>query len=127
MSHWILVGDEVRILSKDELLNVLKDPPVGSLIYVKSSGRKYGFLRALRFASTRTHAAICGEDEGLVIVQRSWLSRLVNLAVKAYSTFKRKEALLEGCRASDWLNRELCEEVEKVRGDPAWRIVVRAL
>ncbi len=52
---------------------------------------------------------------------------LVGLAREAYNTFKKKATLLEGCDTSDWIHEELCEKVEQVRGELAWRIVVRAL
>jgi hypothetical protein len=38
-SNWVLVGDELKVLSKSELLNILLNPPEHSVIYVKSSGR----------------------------------------------------------------------------------------
>jgi hypothetical protein len=71
--------------------------------------------------------ALCGEDEGLVLVERGKLRQLVELAQRAYKTLKRKEELLNGCSTSSWVYEELCKLVEEVRGDPAWRIVVRAL
>ena len=126
-SHWILVGDDVKLLTKEELLKVLEDPPIGSLIYVKSAGRKYSFLRALRFASTNTMVALCGEDEGVVFVPRDRLSYLVKLARDAYNTLRRKTSLLEGCGTGEWVYEDLCREIEQVRGELAWRIVVRAL
>jgi hypothetical protein len=126
-SHWVLTGDEVRTLSKEELMKVLEDPPIGSLIYVKSAGRKYGFLRALRFASTSTLAALAGEDEGAVLVPRERRKQLISLAKEAYNTFKKKTPLLEGCSTNDWVYKELCERIERVRGEMAWRLVVRAL
>jgi len=126
-SNWVLVGDEVRKLSKSELLGVLLDPPEHSVIYVKSGGRKYGFLRCLKHASTKTVVALCGEDEGLVLVERGRLRQLVELAQRAYNALKRKEELLSGCSTSNWVYEELCKLIEGVRGDPAWRVVVRAL
>jgi hypothetical protein len=126
-SHWILIGDEVKTLNKEELLKALEDPPTNSLIYVKSSGRKYGFLHALRFVSTNTVVALAGEEEGAVLVPRERLKYLIGLAKEAYNTFKKKAPLLEGCDTSDWAHEELCEKVEQVRGELAWRIVVRAL
>jgi len=126
-SHWILTGDEVKTLDKGELLKVLEDPPTNSLIYIKSAGRKYGFLHALRFTSTSTIVALAGEDEGTVLVPRERLRYLIGLAKEAYNTFKKKTPLLEGCSPNDWTHRELCEQIERVRGEMAWRAVVRAL
>ena len=123
----MLVGDELRALSKSELLDILLNPPEHSVIYVKSSGRKYGFLKCLKHASTKTVAALCGEDEGLVLIERSRLRQLVELAQRAYSVLKKKEDLLSGCSTSNWVYEELCKLIEEVRGEPAWRIVVRAL
>jgi len=117
----------VKTLSKEELMKVLEDPPTNSLIYVKSAGRKYGFLHALRFTSTNTMVALAGEDEGTVIVTRERLKYLISLAREAYNVFKKKTPLLEGCDINDWMHKELCEKVERVRGEMAWRIVVRAL
>ena len=126
-SNWVLVGDELRALSKSELLDILLNPPEHSVIYVKSSGRKYGFLKCLKHASTKTVIALCGEDEGLVLIERSRLRQLVELAQRAYSVLKKKEDLLSGCSTSNWVYEELCKLIEEVRGEPAWRIVVRAL
>jgi hypothetical protein len=126
-SHWMLVGDDVRLLSKEELLSVFENPLPGSLIYVKSAGRKYGFLRALRFVSANSMVVLCGEDEGVVFVPRDRLGYLVKLAKEAYGMLKRKTPLIEGCSASDWVYEDLCREIEQVRGELAWRIVVRAL
>jgi hypothetical protein len=126
-SHWLLIGNEIKQLSKEELLNILTNPPDDSLVYVKSSGRKYGFLKGLKYSSTKTIAVLCGEDEGLVFVEKNKLKQLVELAQRAYKVLKRKEELLNGCSASSWVHEELCKCVEKVRGDPVWRIVVRAL
>jgi hypothetical protein len=128
MSYWVLVGDEVRILSsKEELLKVLQDVPVDSLVYVRSSGRKHGFINCLRFRSSERLVVICGEDEGLLFTTRERLSKLVDLAVKAYSVLKRKSSLLEGCDTLEWRYEHICRMVEEVRGDPVWRIVIRAL
>jgi hypothetical protein len=128
MSNWVLVGDEVRVLgSKEELLKLLQDVPVGSLIYVRSSGRKHGFIRCLRFRSSERLVALCGEDEGLQLTTKERLSELVGLAVKAYSVLKRKSSLLEGCDTLEWRYEDVCRAIEGVRGDPVWRIVVRAL
>jgi len=126
-SHWILTRDEIRTLSKEELMKVLEDPPINSLIYIKSTGRKYGFLHALRFASTSTMVALAGEDEGAILVPRERLKYLISLAKEAYNTFKKKTPLLEGCNPNDWVHRELCDQIERVRGEMTWRVVVRAL
>ncbi len=127
-SHWVLVGDEVRLLgSKEELLKILQDVPVDSLVYVKSSGRKHGFIKCLRFRSSERLIALCGEDEGLQLTTRERLSELVSLAVKAYSVLKRKSSLLEGCSTPEWQYEDVCRMIEGVRGDPVWKIVVRAL
>jgi hypothetical protein len=126
-SNWVLVNNEFKVLDKKELLSVLRDPPVGSLVYVKSSGKKYGFLRCMRFASTKSYVALCGEDEGLVIIARGRLAKLVDLAVEAYKKFRKKSVLLDGCSPSEWVYEDLCKRVEEAGGDPTWRIVVRAL
>jgi hypothetical protein len=126
-SHWILVDGRVEILDKQRLVEVLRDPPVGSLIYVKSVGRKHGFVRALRYASTMSMVTLCGEDEGPILVPRERLRYLVDLAEGAYKALKRKGALLEGCDAREWIHENLCREIETVRGEPAWRVIVRAL
>jgi len=127
-SHWILREDgAVEVLTRERLLEVLRDPPVGSLVYVRSGGRRHGFVRALRFSSSRTLAAICGEDEGVLLVPRGRLRELVDLAKEVYAVLKRKGALLEGCSASEWRHEDLCRRVEGVRGDPLWRVIVRAL
>ena len=123
----MLVGDELKVLSKEELLNILQNPPERSLIYVKSGGRRYGFLRGLKYMTTKNVVVLCGEDEGVVFVERNKLKQLVELAKKAYSVLGRKRDLLCGCSVGNWAHKELCEEIEKVRGDPAWGIVVRAL
>ena len=126
-SHWILVDGRVELLDKVRLLEVLRDPPEGSLVYVRSGGRRHGFIRALRYASTKSIAAVCGEDEGPILIPRERLRHLVELAERAYRALRRKGALLEGCNVREWVHEELCREVEAVRGDPAWRVVVRAL
>ncbi|MCI4407510.1 MAG: hypothetical protein JHC26_00325 [Thermofilum sp.] len=126
-NSWLLVGDEARLLGKSEVLDVLRNPPPGSVVYVKSTGRKYGFLEALRFASTESVAVVAGEDEGYILVPRQRLTAMVDFAVDAYRTLKRKAALLDGCSTSEWVHEELCRKIEEVRGDPLWRIVVRAL
>ena len=127
-SNWLLLADgNVELLTKEELLKALRDPPVGSLIYVRAGGRRHGFIRALRFSSTSSLVAICGEDEGVILAPRDRLRRLLDLAVRAYERLKRKAPLLEGCEARDWLHEDICKEVEEVRGDPLWRVIVRAL
>jgi hypothetical protein len=126
-SNWVLVSSEFRVLDKKELLSVLRSPPVASLIYVKSGGKKYGFLRCMRFTSTKSCAALCGEDEGPVIIAKDRLATLVDLAVEAYKKLKKKSVLLDGCSPNEWVCEDLCRRIEEVRGDPAWRIVVRAL
>jgi hypothetical protein len=127
-SHWILVGDVIRILSsKEELLRLMQEVPIDSLIYIKSSGRKHGFIKCLRFRSSERLVALCGEDEGLQLTTRERLSELVSLATKAYNVLKRKSSLLEGCDILEWRYEDICRAVEEVRGDPVWKIVVRAL
>ena len=126
-SHWILVDGRVEVLDKARLLEVLRDPPEGSLVYVRNGGRRHGFIRALRYASTKSIAALCGEDEGPILVPRERLRYLVELAEKAYRALKRKSALLNGCSVREWIHEDLCREIEVVRGDPAWRVISRAL
>jgi hypothetical protein len=126
-SHWVLVNGKVEVLDKAKLLEVLRNPPEGSLVYVKSGGRKHGFVRALRYASTKSIAAICGEDEGPILVPCERLRYLVELAERAYRALKRKGALLEGCSTKEWVHEDLCREIEVARGEPAWRAIVRAL
>jgi len=125
--NWAIVGDEVGILDKKQLFKMVSDPPVNSLIYVKSSGRKMGFLRCLRYASSKTMVALCGEDEGPVIVDRQRLRHVLSIAYEAYNTFKRKKTLLEGCSPREWEHHDLCMKIESMRGDPLWQILVRVL
>jgi len=127
-SHWILrEGGGIELLTRERLLEVLRDPPVGSLVYVRSSGKRHGFVRALRYRSSSRFAAVCGEEEGALLVERERLRELVELAERALSALKRKRALLEGCSPSEWVHEELCRKIEEVRGDPLWRVVARAL
>jgi hypothetical protein len=126
-SHWVLADGKVEVLDREKLLEVLRDPPEGSLVYVRSGGRKHSFVRALRYASTKSIAALCGEDEGPILVPRERLRYLVELAERAYGALKRKGALLEGCSAREWVHEDLCREIEMVRGEPVWRVIVRAL
>ena len=126
-SNWLLVGDEFRLLGREELLGALRDPPVNSLIYVKSSGRRYGFLRCMRLRSSKSAAVVCGEDEGPITVPRERLARVLDDAVAAYRVLKRKSALVNGCSPIEWVHEDACRAVEEHRGDPVWAVVVRAL
>ena len=125
--HFILEGDIPRELRKEELLKAMLAQPPGSLIYVKSMGRRLGMLSCLRFAATGRYAALCGEDEGFVYMDRALLARLAKLAQTAVETFRRKSVLTEGCGAGDWRHRELCEGIERWRRDPGWSILARAV
>jgi hypothetical protein len=125
--HFILVGDASRELKREELLKAMLTQPPNSLIYVKNMGRRLGMLSCLRFSATEKFAALCGEDEGFVYVDRARLSKLVDLAQTAVETLRRKTALVEGCRAGEWAHRELCEEVERWRRSPVMSILARAV
>jgi hypothetical protein len=125
--HFILVGDTPRELRREELLRTILTQPPGSLIYVKNMGRKLGMLPCLRFTATEKFAALCGEDEGFVYVDRATLTKLVDLAQAAVKTFKKKSVLREGCRTEDWRHRELCEEVERWRVSAVWSILARVV
>ncbi|MFZ8842169.1 MAG: hypothetical protein ACO2PM_25215 [Pyrobaculum sp.] len=125
--HFILVSDTPRELRREELLKSILTQPPGSLIYVKSMGRKLGMLSCLRFSATEKFAALCGEEEGFVYVDRNRLSELAKLAQTAVETFRRKTALAEGCRAEEWAHRELCEAVERWRRSTVWSILARAV
>ena len=125
--HFILEGDVPRELRREELLKTMLAQPPGSLIYVKNVGRKLGMLSCLRYVATAKFAALCGEDEGFVYVDRNRLSKLAELAQTAAAAFRRRSVLTEGCRAGEWARRELCEEVERWRRDPVWSILARAV
>jgi hypothetical protein len=125
--HFILEGDVPRELKREELLKAVLAQPPGSLIYVKSMGRRLGMLSCLRYVATEKFAALCGEDEGFVYVDRARLAKLADLAQVAVKTFKKKSVLTEGCRAEEWRHRELCEEVERWRRDAAWGILARVV
>ncbi len=125
--HFILAGDVPRELKREELLKAILAQPPGSLIYVKAMGRKLGMLSCLRFMATEKFAALCGEEESFIYVDRTRLLKLADLAQMAIKTLKRKTALLEGCRAEEWIHRELCEEVERWRRDPVWSVLTRAV
>ncbi|MEM4436137.1 MAG: hypothetical protein QXO22_04160 [Thermosphaera sp.] len=126
-SHWVLGVDGVRVLDKAELMDAITGAPEGSLVYVKSRGQKLTFLRALRHRSTKNYVAVCGEDEGVVIVRRERVRTFVERAREAHSLGIRKTEMLEGCSTRSWTYKEVCDFIEGVRGDPLWRIVVRAL
>ncbi len=126
-NHWVLTDSGVKFLDKDELKEVLKNPPPGSLVYVRASGRKLSFARALRFRSSAGFVALVHEDEGFVYMPRNRYTQLWGLAERAFNVFKKKTTLLEGCSTDEWVYEELCREVEEARGDPAWRIIVRVL
>jgi len=125
--HFILEGDVPRELKKEELLKAMLTQPPGSLIYVKNMGRKLGMLPCLRFSATERFAALCGEEEGFVYVDRDRLSKLADLAQAAVKTLKKKAVLTAGCSAADWTHRELCEEVERWRRSPVMSILARAV
>jgi hypothetical protein len=125
--HFILVGDAPRELSKAELLGSMLTQPPGSLIYVKNMGRKLGMLSCLRYTATVKLAALCGEDEGFVYVDRVRLAKLADLAQTVVRTLKKKSVLTEGCSATDWAHRELCEEVEVWRRSAVMSILARAV
>jgi adenylate kinase family enzyme len=125
--HFILVDGTPRELRRDELLKTMLTQPPGSLIYVKSAGRKLGMLSCLRFMATEKYAALCGEEEGFVYVDRSRLLKLAELAQVAVKTLKRRTAMVEGCRVEEWVHRELCVDVEMWRRDPAWSILTRVV
>jgi len=125
--HFILVGDSPQELKREELLKTMLTQPPNSLIYVKNMGRRLGMLSCLRYVATGKFAALCGEDEGFVYVDRNRLAKLADLAQTAVKTLKRKTALVEGCRAGEWAHRELCEEVERWRRDATWSILARVV
>ncbi|MEM0473028.1 MAG: hypothetical protein QXX84_09040, partial [Sulfolobales archaeon] len=126
-SSWILVGGEVRILDKSQLLDAILKAPPGSLVYVKSRGQKLAYLRSLRFRSTVGYIVVCGEDEGLIVERRSKVLEYAGRLSKLVSLGFRKSDLLNGCSVEVWRYRDECEYVEKVRGDPLWRVMVRAV
>jgi len=125
--HFILVGDVPRELRREELLKAMLTQPPGSLIYVKDVGRKLGMLSCLRYSATEKFAALCGEEEGFVYVDRDRLSKLADLAQTAVKTLKKKAVLTAGCSAADWAHRELCEELERWRRSPVMSILARAV
>jgi hypothetical protein len=67
--HFILV-DAPRELRREELIKAMLMQPPGSLIYIKNMGRKLGMLSCLRYSATEKFAALCGEEEGFVYVDR---------------------------------------------------------
>jgi hypothetical protein len=125
--HFILEGGAPRELKREELLKTMLTQPPGSLIYVKSMGRRLGMLSCLRFTATEKFAALCGEDEGFVYVDRGRLLKLADLAQVATKTLKKKSVLTEGCSATDWAHRELCEELEKWRRSSILSILARVV
>jgi hypothetical protein len=124
--HFILV-DAPRELRREELIKAMLMQPPGSLIYIKNMGRKLGMLSCLRYSATEKFAALCGEEEGFVYVDRGRLAKLADLAQTAVKMLKKKAVLTEGCRAADWAHRELCEEVERWRRSPVMSILARAV
>jgi len=126
-SNWLLVNGEFKFLDKEGAVDVLKNLPEDSLVYIRSSGKKYGFLKCMRFRSTKSMAAVCGEDEGLIIVPRGRLAEVLSVAESAYKLLKRKSALLNGCSVGEWVYEDVCRAVEELRGDPLWQVVVRVL
>lgn len=127
-SSWILEGDSIKELKREELLRALRESPPGSLIYIKSRGQKLSFIQCLRYRSTGAVAALCGEEEGAVLAPKERVREYIDFAVKAYEALGKKTYLAEGCPPSVWAEREeLCRRVEELRGDPLWSIVVRAL
>lgn len=118
----------VRFLSRNQVLNVLLNPPNPPFaIYVTRTGKKQGYLQLANRVSFSRNIFYVAFDDLLINVRRDVLEKYVKLARKALALGFRKKDLTGGCSVKAWLNREVCFKIEKVRGDPLWELVVWAV
>jgi hypothetical protein len=116
--------------AKEVLPFIVSPPKPPFAIYTASTGQKQTFLKLFRvgfFNHSRDPFWICDEDLGLIHVHASRARELSELASLGFRTFGKKLPLLEDFSVKDWEHVELCEQIEIVKGDPLWQLIVRLL
>jgi len=125
---WVVSKEGVKFLKKDEILDVLLNPPEPPFgIYITKSGKKQGFLKIInRVNYSRKHYFIAFEDN-LIYVDVELLKRMVEVAKTARSLKFSKTELLQGARTYHWEHEELCGSIEELKNMPLWEVVVFAI
>ncbi|CAI1494226.1 conserved protein of unknown function (plasmid) [Thermococcus nautili] len=125
---WVLSKEGVRFLKRDEVLDVLLNPPEPPFgIYVTKTRKKQGFLRLVtRTNYSRSRYFIAFDDE-LIFVDRAVLKEMVEVGRKALELGFTKTELLSGPKIAHRVYSDIVKKIEEFRGNPLWEVVVYAL
>lgn len=125
---WVATPDGIKFLKREEVLPVLLDPPkIPFAIYITRSGKKQGFLhlrKRVNYSKERYYIAF--EDE-LLFITRFELQRMVDVAKKARELKFPKTELINGVSITRWQYEDLCMQIEELRNNPVWEVVVYAI
>lgn len=114
-----------------EMLAVMLDPPQPPFhLYITTSGQKQTFLKLFRKGPNMSRESfwLAEEDIGLLHVHYSMVKEFELFAREAFLKLGAKKwKLLQGPSVEDWKEKELCERIELMRGDPLWRLIVRLI
>lgn len=125
---WVISKEGVRFLGRDEVLEVLLNPPEPPFgIYITKTRKKQGFLRLVtRTNYSRSHYFIAFDDE-LIFVDTALLREMVDVGKKALELGFTKTELLSGPKIAHRVYSDVVRKIEEYRGNPLWEVVVYAL
>ncbi len=126
---WVRSNGLAEFHKPKEMLPLLINPPEPPFyLYITASGQKQTYLQLFRKGANMNQNAfwIADEDAGLLHVLPPRISELEAFAREAYEKLGQKKwKLIHGAPAHDWKQREICERIAQLRGDPLWQLVVR--
>lgn len=128
LHSWVATQEGVVFVKRDELLELLCNPPSPPFsIYISKSGKKQGFLLLINRVNYSREKYCIAFDDSLVHVDLKTVREMAQIAKTARLQGFAKKDLLSVPRSFQWRERELCEKIEKYLGNPLWEVVVYAV
>jgi CRISPR type IV-associated protein Csf1 len=124
---WVISGIGVSFLKKEEVLNLVLNPPKPPFaMYVTKTGKKQGFLQLVNRVNYSRENYVLAFDDELINVSVVKAKKFCKLIEEARKKGFTKKELLNSPSTNRWKDRGLCEKIMVLTKNPLWRLMVYA-
>jgi len=125
---WIVTAEGVKHCKKDELFEILKNPPTPPFgIYITRTGQKQGFLQLIMKTATNRDNFYVAFENDILLIDRKKFIEMSALAKRVRERKITKRELITGKLFAGNFKKLSLDEVQKIKklaGNPVWELVV---